>query len=254
MAVGRGARTVDRRQPADRWELYGGDDPRDLPSYTTADAARYLRLPLRTVQNWAFGFGSYGGQPLVRVADPRNHLLSFWNIAELHVLGALRRYHQIPPMKLRRVIQYLERTLDTPHPLLTERMLTDGVSVFVEQAQALVNASKDGQLAMRQLIEAHLQRIDQDVDGLAIRLFPFVRRSPETASTAAMLLQEPRIISLDPRVRFGRPVIAGTSIPTAEIAERFRAGDTLAALAEEYGRPEAEIEEAIRCELTLDAA
>lgn len=254
MTANRGGKEVERRHEAERWKLYGGADPRDLPSYTTADAARYLRMPLRTVQNWSFGFGSYGGKPLVRVADPANHLLSFWNVAELHVLGALRRYHRISPTKLRRVIQYLERTFDTQHPLLTEQMLTDGVSVFVEQAQALVNASKDGQLAMRQLIEAHLQRIEQDIDGLAIRLFPFVRSSPEHVSLPAVLLQEPRIISLDPRVRFGRPVIAGTSIPTAEIAERFRAGDTLADLAEEYGRPEAEIEEAIRCELTLDAA
>ena len=253
-AGSRGVVDVDRRHDAERWKLYGGKDPRDLPSYTTSDTARYLRMPLRTIQNWSFGFGSYGGKPLVRVADPRSHLLSFWNVAELHVLGALRRYHQISPMKLRRVIQYLEQTFRTPHPLLTERMLTDGVSVFVEQAQDVVNASKDGQLAMRQLIEAHLQRIDQDVDGLAIRLFPFVRRSPAASSTPAVLLQEPRIISLDPRVRFGRPVIAGTSIPTAEIAERFRAGDTLADLAAEYARPEAEIEEAIRCELTLDAA
>jgi uncharacterized protein (DUF433 family) len=68
-----------------------------------------------------------------------------------------------------------------------------------------------------------------------------------------MLQREPKIISLDPRVRFGRPVIAGTSIPTAEIAERFRAGDDFSALADEYGRPQTEIEEAIRCELTLDS-
>lgn len=243
---------VGRR--AERWKLYGGQDPRGVPSYATWEAARYLRMPLRTIQNWSFGFGSYGGKPLIRIADPEKHLLSFWNVAELHVLGALRRYHQIPPTKLRRVIRYLEDTFDSAHPLLTEKMLTDGVSVFVEQAQGLINASKDGQMAMRQVIEAHLQRIDQDVDGLAIRLFPFVRHSPETASSANILLHEPKIISLDPRVRFGRPVIAGTSIPTAEIAERFRAGDSFAALADEYGRPEKEIEEAIRCELTLDSA
>lgn len=238
----------------ERWQMYGGKDPRDVPSYATWEVARYLRLPLRTVQNWSFGFGSYGGRPLVRVADPKRHLLSFWNVAELHVLGALRRYHQISPQKLRRVIGYLEETFESSHPLLTEKMLTDGVSVFVESTKGLVNAAKGGQMAMRLVMEAHLQRIDQDTDGVAVRLFPFVRRSPETVSQVATLLNEPKIISLDPRVRFGRPVIAGTSIPTAEIAERFRAGDSFAELAEEYGRPEREIEEAIRCDLTLDSA
>jgi uncharacterized protein (DUF433 family) len=105
---------------------------------------------------------------------------------------------------------------------------------------------------MRQLLEAHLERIDQDVDGLAVRLFPFVRRKPDPA--VAGTLHEPKIISLDARVRFGRPVIAGTSIPTFEIAERFLAGDSFTVLAEDYGRSADEIAEAIRCELTLDTA
>ena len=234
--------------------MYGGRDPRDVPSYATWEAARYVRLPLRTVQNWSFGFGSYGGEPLIRSPDHGRHLLSFWNVAELHVLGALRRYHQISPQNLRRIIGYLEDTFSSPHPLLTQRMLTDGVSVFVDEAGRLINASKDGQMAIRQVMEAHLHRIDQDVDGLAIRLFPFVRHNPQTVRTPDVLAQEPKIISLDPRVRFGRPVIIGTSIPTEEIAERFRAGDSFAELADEYGRPEREIEEAIRCELTLDKA
>ena len=241
-------------QAQEQWHLYGGRDPRDLPSYTSREAARYVRLPLRTVQNWSFGFRAYGGDPLIHIADPERHRLSFWNVAELHVLGALRRYHRVSPQKLRVVIRYLEDTFDSQHPLLTIRMLTDGVSVFVERAGALINATRSGQLAMRQLMEAHLKRIDQDVDGLAIRLFPFVRHDPHTARPPELLPAEPRIISLDPRVRFGRPVIVGTSIPTEEIAERFRAGDSFELLADEYGRPPREIEEAIRCELTLDRA
>src|SRR5690349_25153735 len=99
-----------------KWQLYGGKDPRGVPSYATWEATRYLRMPLRTVQNWAFGFGSYAGRPLIRVADPKRHQLSFWNIAELHVLGALRRYHGISPHILRRAIGYLEDTFNSPHP------------------------------------------------------------------------------------------------------------------------------------------
>ena len=238
----------------DQWDLYGGRDPRDLPSYTSWEAARYVRLPLRTVQNWSFGFATYGGDPLIRIADPERHLLSFCNVAELHVLGALRRYHGVSTTKLRVAIRYLEETFESRHPLLTASMLTDGLSVFVERTGALINATRSGQLAMRKLMEAHLQRIDQDVDGLAIRLFPFVRQDLHTTRLPASLSAEPRIISLDPRVRFGRPVIVGTGIPTEEVAERFRAGDTCAQLADEYGRPPQEIEEAIRCELTLDRA
>lgn len=237
-----------------RWQLYGGVDPRDVPSYSTWEAARYLRLPIRTVQNWTFGFNSYGGRPLIRIADPERHMLSFWNVAELHVLRSLRRYHNLTPTKLRQSLKYLEEQFDSPHPLLTEQMLTDGVTILVEQASLLINAGQFGQLSMQRMLEAHLQRIEQDVDGIAITLFPFVRHGSDANIAPEKLLEEPKIISIDPRVRFGRPVLVGTSIPTAEIAERFRAGDSFDALANEYGRPSKEIEEAIRCELLLDAA
>jgi uncharacterized protein (DUF433 family) len=243
----------------DRWALYGGKDPRELPTYATWEAARYLRMPLRTVQRWTAGFkypGPRGGtrfaKPLVPPADGERHLLSFVNLAELHVLDALRTHHDVPSLKLRRLIEYLEETFETPHPLTTEKVFVAGRAVFIEKAEQLIEATHGGQLAMRQVIEAHLKRIDPDQDGLAIRLFPFVRRKPDPRLRSSM--DEPKIISIDPRVRYGRPVIINTSIPTAEIAERFRAGDSFNELAEEYGRPSQEIEEAIRCELTLDVA
>lgn len=238
----------------DRWALYGGQDPREMPTYAAWEASRYLRVPLRTVQRWCFGYEGDAYRPLIQIADPERHLLSFWNIAELHVLDALRRFHQISPKKLRSLIDYTEQAFPTPHPLVNERMLTDGVYVFVERAGQLINATKAGQLAMQHLVEAHLQRIEQDVDGLAVRLFPFIRRKPLPEDAPDAVVADPRVISLDPRVRFGRPVIAGTSIPTLEIAERFRAGDSLTDLAGDYSRSVQEMEEAIRCELTLDIA
>ena len=59
---------------------------------------------------------------------------------------------------------------------------------------------------------------------------------------------------IDPNVSFGRPVLAGTGIPTAVIAERFNAGETIAELIEDYNRTPTEIEEAIRCERQKSAA
>ena len=52
----------------------------------------------------------------------------------------------------------------------------------------------------------------------------------------------------------GRPVLAGTGIATAVIAERYKAGESTAELAQDYGREQAEIEEAMRCERKLEAA
>ena len=66
----------------------------------------------------ALGSRRTGGRPMIRVADKEHFRLSFWNVAELHVLDSMRRYRQISPQKLRGLIDYLEDTLDTPHPLV----------------------------------------------------------------------------------------------------------------------------------------
>ncbi len=124
-------------------------------------------------------------------------------------------------------------------------MLTDGKDLFVEQLGRLVNINRDGQLVMRELIEAYLLRIDRDPAGLPIRLFPFTRTRID---------ESPRFIAMDPRVQFGRPCIAGTGIPTSIIAERYRAGDSIEALSEDYGQESRYIQEAIRFEFVATAA
>ncbi len=128
-------------------------------------------------------------------------------------------------------------------------MFTDGLNVFVRKYGELINASREGQLAMRQVMDAHLKRIDRDIRGI-VRLFPLTRKRV----AVEQLANEPRIIAIDPLVASGRPVIEGSRIPTVEVAERFKAGESLADLAHDFRRTIAEIEEAVRIELDLDAA
>lgn len=47
----------------------------------------------------------------------------------------------------------------------------------------------------------------------------------------------------------GRSVIAETGLATRIIAERYKLGESISDLAQDYERPSTEIEEAIRCEL-----
>ncbi len=103
----------------------------------------------------------------------------------------------------------------------------------------------NAQLAMKELIEAHLRRIERDTSGLPVRLYPFTRERKA---------DEPKVIVIDPSISFGRPVLVGTGIATTIIAQRYKAGESVGELAEDYGRSRSEIEEAIRCELWLEAA
>ena len=66
-------------------------DRRELPSYSIAEAAHYLSMPQATVRYWARGQDHH--PPLIDVPGGASTLLSFLNLAELHVLAAIRRKH-----------------------------------------------------------------------------------------------------------------------------------------------------------------
>jgi uncharacterized protein (DUF433 family) len=216
-----------------------------VPAYTIADAAHHLRLPPATIRSWLIGrsYPTTAGKghfaPLVLMADPVRHLLSFRDLVELHVLGVARRGHQVKVKQIRSAIEYLRETFHATHPLSAQQMLTDGKDLFIERFGRLINTSKKGQLEMKELLELYLRRIHRDDAGIPIRLYPFTRDRIEEA---------PQTVAIDPRIRFGDPCLAGTRIPTSIIMERYRAGDSFQVLAEDYRRPVDEIEEAIRYE------
>jgi uncharacterized protein (DUF433 family) len=160
------------------------------------------------------------------------------------VLSSIRRVHKVELKAVRRAVKYLKDRLHSEYPLLDREMLTDGKDLFIEQYGEYVTISQDGQMALKRILKMYLDRIAWDDHGIPIRLYPFTRREVE---------RSPRLVAIDPRVRFGKPCIAGTRIPTAIIAERYEAGDGVALLAEDYGRPKEEIEEALRYESRIAA-
>lgn len=223
------------------FDPYGGEDPREIPAYSVPDAAHYLWLPERTVRGWVQGRPSTNQRPVVPV-DPDTGLLSFAHLVELHVLAALRREHGLTTHSARNARDYLQQKWGSPHPLIDIEMETDGKSLFVRRIGELINVSRHGQLAIEELIAARLERIERDSSGLAKRLYPFTRKNAIERPSA------PRLVTIDPRYVFGKPVITGSRIPTSEIAGRFYAGDSYETLIAEYDRRPEEIQEAIRYE------
>lgn len=227
-------------------KLYGETDPRDIPTYSISDAAKYLRIPSGTIRSWTVGRhypisnGSNFFKPLIVTKDLKPRLLSFTNLVEIHVLRAIRKHHKIQLDKVRIALDYIDEQFQVSHPLARERFRTDGVDLFIERYGSLINASKCGQTDMKDAFNAHLERIEPDDTGLAIKLYPFTRSHEE---------DNPRIVVIDPRIAFGRLVIADTGIATSILAERYQAGDSIEDLAYDYDCDRLKIEEAIRCEL-----
>jgi uncharacterized protein (DUF433 family) len=232
-------------------DLYGGQDPRELPAYGISEVARYLCLPKSTLRSWTLGqrYQDRKGtwhpfQPLIQIADPDLGMMSFMDFIEAHVLSAIRRKHEVKLETIRAAVRRIRKANPkSRHPLAEVQFATVGKRLFIEEVGRLVSLSSEGQLGLSACLEDYLNRIDREPSGIAVRLFPFSRKSSDA----------PRKVAIDPRVAFGRPVIAGTSIPTATIHERWRAGESPVALAEDYDRPLEDIDEALRWE-TLRAA
>lgn len=227
-------------------------DPRDIPAYTVSETAHYLGVPASTVRSWFAGQTySHEGETkrfhaVIKPADPRTLGLSFSNLVEAYVLTAIRRKHRIGLQTIRKGLAYLTNQFGSARPLLEQQFATHGAQLFVERLGEIINLSRNGQIEMADMILAYLERVERDAKGLPIKLYPFMRSQP--------LRDQPRTVVIDPRVSFGRPVLAGTGIPTAVLAEQFKAGDQPKDLAKEYGADEQAVWDAIRCELDLRAA
>lgn len=226
------------------------DDPRLLPSYSVAEAAHYLRMPAATLRGWVAGrFYPVSGErrrskPLIRLDDPQRHCLSFINLAEAHVLAAIRRRHGVKLPNVRRALDFVQRRFRIDRPLVDEAFQTNGLDLFVERYGEMINVSREGQQALKEIISVYLQRIERDTAGLPIKLYPFTRGT----GSGTLPSFNPRIVVMTPMVSFGRPVIAGTGIPVADIFERYKAGDSVDDLARDFRLKTDDVEEAIRCE------
>lgn len=221
-------------------DLPGAPDARWLPRYSVSEAARITGLPRATIRVWFWGNGI---EPVLR-PDKHDRFLSFMNLVEAYGLGALARLLGLRLARVRRAFEYLQQEFGVDRPLLRRRLLyTDGVDVFIRESRGYLNVSRWGQWAIREIVDAYLRRIEFAPDDMPSRLYPVrIRRevNPQDVGNA------PRVVVVDPFVSFGRPTIAGTGIPIEEIADRFRAGDSIKQLSEGFGIEPQKIEAALR--------
>lgn len=226
-------------------------DPNELPRYTVPEAARYLQMSEATLKSWVSGrsYPVAGGEKhwegLINRPDERDPKLSFSNLIEAHVLLALRKQYRVKMREVRTALEYARETLEIERILLSPELRVMQGNIFLQRLNDLVNVGRGGQSAMPEILEAYLDRIEWDLSGLPARMFPLTR---------ADRLDSPKILSIDPRIAFGRPVVERKAIKTSAIAERFRAGESMADLAEDYDLEVFEVEEAIRYEALPEAA
>jgi uncharacterized protein (DUF433 family) len=208
-------------------------DSRKTPLYPFAEAARIAQVPVSTLRTWFPKHSAEG--------------LNFLELVETYTIQTLRSRHQLSMRAIKKSLYFLRKQTGEPFPLALADLgfETDGSELFITHLGQLVSATAQGQIAMRQILKAFLQRVEHDKNGLATRFFPFTRD---------FRIDSPRLIVVDPQFNFGRPCLASRAIATSMIARRYKAGETVAVLADDYSCKREEIDEAIRAELELACA
>jgi uncharacterized protein (DUF433 family) len=234
------------------------EDRRTRPIYSIEEAAGYLRIPINTLRAWTVGRRKADGdgyyEPVLQFVNQNLRRLSFYDLVEAHILRAAVDQN-VPLQQLKRGLAYLrQKHPNNPRPLLTYDFLTDGKYLLVggmlgprdKDREVLLNASVHGQLEMTGVLAGHLQQLVKGFDEYV----KLVGRDRSKSKMPDTLFPKDgqKIISITSGVFSGRPVIEGTRIPTAIIAQRFLAGEDSAALAKDYRISREKIEAAIKYE------
>jgi uncharacterized protein (DUF433 family) len=211
-------------------ERGGGLDRFATPLYSVAEAARYLDVPASTFAIWTHGYRRrpagrrevVGGPVLTALprSGVRAPIIPFIGLAEGLVLAAMRR-SGVPLQRIRPALERLEEEFGLAHALASKRLYTDGAEVLFDYAE-----SADDPTA------AYLQRVEFGPEG-----YPRLIHLPA---------YEIADIVVDPERGFGQPIFVRSGTRLEDALALFRAGEPLDVVAEEYGVPRDQLEDAVR--------
>jgi uncharacterized protein (DUF433 family) len=205
-------------------------DPRELAIYTPADAAVFLGIKPPTLASWIYG-RSYPKKdgvgffaPLIKPADPENRLLSFFNLAEAHVLAATRYEHEVSIKSVRRALETLSNKYPSEHPLISRDFFTNGEDLFIKTMNENENLSHPGQLNMKKIMDKFLAHIGRDKYKIVDRVFPIIKGLPQD-----------KVIGIIHGVASGQPVLAESRVPVWIIHGRHSSGEKRVSIAKDFG-------------------
>jgi uncharacterized protein (DUF433 family) len=216
-------------------------DPRELAIYTPADAADFLGIKRNTLASWINGRycptatrGRVFFEPLIKPADPDNRLLSFFNLAEAHVLAATRYEHNVRLAAVRRATQTLMEKYPSPHPLISHDFFTNGQDLFVRTLEENENLSNPGQLNIKPIMDMFLKHIERDEDDLVSKVYPIIKGLPRD-----------KMIVIVNGVASGQPILSGRGVPVWIVHSRYQSGESKASVARDFGITPIQVQRAV---------
>ncbi|GAA2721949.1 MULTISPECIES: DUF433 domain-containing protein [Streptomyces] len=208
---------------------------------TPSETSSYLQIPRSTLHSWLRGRAA--GAPLVHRVEPVRHgqpSVPFVAVAEAYVLRSLRDLG-LRMSEIREAAAAVRAAFDTPYGLVSRRIATDGVDIFVEHGLGDLRRARDGQAPIHEVVAKYLRYLSWGADDD----FP----------TSLQLRQYPDSVPvvIDPRFGHGLPVIAANRVPVKALTDLWEAGETVEDIAYEYEMDPEQVEALCRAVVRLAA-
>ena len=222
-----------------------------VPLYSATGAALEINVSRTTFASWSRGYvqrpvgrSPVTGAPVITSIrrESGGPTIPVIGLAEGFVLSAFRRAG-VPLQRIRPALVRLQDQLGLDHVLASRSLYTDGAEVLYDYAESagdtaearsarrLVVARND-QLVFREVVDAYLRRIEFDGDRYA-RLIHL----PQYGSADVVV---------DPERSYGLPIFAKGAVRVELVLRRFKAGESLTDLSEDFGIPENQLVDALR--------
>lgn len=198
-----------------------------LPAYRVSDAARYSGTAAQTVTHWHHGGGRLG--PALPGRRKRQHL-SYLELIEVAFVATFRELG-VSLQRIRRARAYAAQVLGSEYPFAEHKWLTEGHHALLNLLEVdddasignLVVADTHGQIAWQEMVGERFAQFDYEQD-LALIWHVGGRNRP---------------VVIDPRISFGAPTVKG--IPTWVLSGRWKAGESISEIEDDFGLGEEEI-------------
>lgn len=205
--------------------------------YTVPEAAMYARVSPVTLQRWLYG--NTMGQRVVRPEhdDNAERFVTFVDFVQALAIHDIRARHNVSLQKIRDAVNRAEKDYSVSHPFArrhTTYLLSGELIIHVEKDDSFVQISGKHahQPVMKPIVELFLKDVGFDPQGVAFWYRAFVWKDLE--------------ILMDPKKRFGEPVVVSCGYPAQVLADACNSEGGFEAAADAYGVKPDEVEIAFR--------
>lgn len=190
--------------------------------YTVPEASHLTGVARPRIRRWLTGYTFRSGEVAHRSAPVwqrqiptagQELVLSFRDLLEVRFVDAFRR-HGVGWKAIRLAAEHAAVIVQDHHPFSTKQFKTDGRSIFATIVQETGEESLldlvRSQYEFKSIVEPFLfEGLEfSEIDGAPVRWWPLGRE---------------RRVVIDPDRQFGRPIVTPESVPTAVLAQAFKA-------------------------------